>query len=231
VVPLAVGLGLALALTWTPTLRFMGWFLRSLFHETGHVAMAWLSGCPAFPAIDLRGHAVAVHRDQQAGVALLVGLLVAWLAFAAVRSGRGRGAAAALVVLWAGVTFGKGLREVMFLLAGHLGELAFAAVFLRRARTGEAVEVGAERPLYAGLGWYLVASNVVLAGGLLVSEGVRSWYAQSGSYGLENDYLRVARELPFGLAGTAVAMLVLSVAVVPIALAAGGRGGSVADPG
>ena len=32
---------LALLLTLTPVLRFMGWLLGSLFHETGHVAFAW----------------------------------------------------------------------------------------------------------------------------------------------------------------------------------------------
>ena len=48
---IVLGALLAPVFTFTPLLKFMGWFLGALVHETGHTAMAWLAGCPAFPAI------------------------------------------------------------------------------------------------------------------------------------------------------------------------------------
>jgi hypothetical protein len=217
-VPLAIGVGLALLLTATPTLRFMGWFLRSLFHETGHVAMAWLGGCPAFPAISLRGEAAAFHQDHRTIVTLLSGAAAVGLAATAWKAERARGPAVALVGLWLVLTLSESARELLFLLGGHLGELAFAAVFLRRAVTGEDVETKGERPLYAGLGWYLVASNVALSAGLLLSDEARALYRTNGSFGLENDYLRAARLGPLGLPGLSIAMILLGLAVVVWAL-------------
>jgi hypothetical protein len=221
---LIVGLLLALLLTAAPPLRFMGWILRSLFHETGHVAAAWLSGCPAFPVIDLRGHAAAIHQPHRLAISLLVGALVGWCCLWAWRSGRLRAAATTLAALWLVVTLALPVRETLFLLAGHLGELLFAWVFLRRARTGEGVEVGGERPLYACLGFYLVGSNVVLCLGLLFVPAVRAAYETNGSFGMENDLLRTAREgVRIGLAGSAVLLALLAAAVLGAGLRASRR--------
>ena len=77
----SVGVLLAPVLTLTPILQYMGWFLGSLCHETGHVAAAWAMGCPAFPAIRLDGHAAALHREQQPLLvaSAIAGLLaIAW---------------------------------------------------------------------------------------------------------------------------------------------------------
>jgi hypothetical protein len=221
---LAVGIGLALLLGLAPPLRFMGWLIRSLFHETGHVIAAWLGGCPAYPAISLHGHAAAYHKPQTAAIAALVGLLVVVLAVLAFRSRRLRGPAVALLATWVLLTFVRPLREMTFLLAGHLGEVGFEGFFLWRARTGEGVERGLERPLYACLGWTLAGSAALLALGLLFSESSRAGYATSGSFGLENDLSRVANEhLHSGLGPPAILILVAAVACVAAGLLVGRR--------
>jgi hypothetical protein len=216
---LGVGLLLAAVLTLAPPLRFMGWLLGSLFHETGHVAFAWFVACPAFPAIDLRGHAAAFHREQSLPVALAIGALLAYGAWAAASRPRLRWLAWGALAAWPLFAFVRPLREVGFLMAGHGGELAFAAVFLWRARTGEAVERAGERPLYACLAWFLVGRNVVLSFGLAFLPAARAAYATNGSYGLENDYTRVAGQwLNLPVSAVAFAMLVASLAVAPTVL-------------
>ena len=217
---LIVGMVLALAFTLAPWLRFMGWFLGSLFHETGHVAFSWFVGCPAWPAISLRGHAAAFHQPQNAVVLALLGLglgagvLIAW------QNRRHLGLAIALLLLWPLVTFVDGLREVGFLLSGHLGELVFAGVFLWRARTGSAIEHEAERPLYACVGWFLLARNIVLTGALTFTESARSLYMTNGSFGLTNDYVRVAGNwLHVPLQAVTGFMLLIALGVFPLVLA------------
>jgi len=151
-------------------------------------------------------------------VLLMGGLLVAFAVWAW-REGRLRGLATGLLVVWPLFTFVPGLRELGFLLSGHLGELTFAAVFLVRARTGIATENEAERPLYACLGWFLVARNVALTAGLVFSAHARARYMGNGSFGLRNDYTRVAQDvLHVSLPAVAGAMLFVCLAVVPLVL-------------
>lgn len=219
-VHLGAGILLALLLTLTPVLRFMGWLLGSLFHETGHVAFAWFVGCPAWPAISLGGHAAAIHKPQSTGVLVVVGLLLAIGAWQAWRAKRFRGLAIGALVAWPILAFLDTPRDLGFLLSGHLGELTFAGIFLWRARTGRAIERESERPVYAALGWFLVARNVVLTFGLVFSESARAWYHSSGSFGLTNDYVRVAQQvLHVPLETVAVFMLLVSLGVVPLVLA------------
>lgn len=214
------GLLLALLLTLTPVLRFMGWLLGSLFHETGHVAFAWFVGCPAWPAISLQGHAAAIHKPQSTGVLVVVGLLLAIGAWQAWRTKRFRGLAFGALAVWPIFAFLETPRDLGFLLSGHLGELTFAGIFLWRARTGQAIERESERPVYAALGWFLVARNVVLSFGLVFSASARAWYHSSGSFGLTNDYIRVAQHvLHVPLETVAIFMLLVSLGVVPLVLA------------
>lgn len=220
-VHLGAGLLIALVFTLTPALRFMGWLLGSLFHETGHVVFAWFVGCPAWPAISLQGHAAAFHKPQSAAVLVGIGLLLGIGVWQAWRAGRWRGLATGALLLWPVCAFFETPRELGFLLSGHLGELAFGGVFLWRARTGEAIEREAERPLYASLGWFLVARNVVLCFGLAFVESARAWYHASGSFGLTNDYVRVAQQvIHVPLEAVAIFMLLVSLSVVPLVLAA-----------
>ncbi len=217
---LIIGMVLALAFTLTPTLRFMGWFIGSLFHETGHVVYSWFVGCPAWPAISLRGHAAAFHQPQNPVIMALIGLgLVAGVVIAR-QQGRFGALAIGLLVLWPLLTFFEGIREVGFLLSGHLGELVFAGIFLWRARTGEAIEHEAERPLYACVGWFLLVRNVVLTAGLTFTESARALYMTNGSFGLTNDYVRVAQGwLHLPLEAVSGFMLLVSLGTFPLVLA------------
>lgn len=220
---LALGAVLAPILTFTPLLRYVGWFLGSLCHETGHAAMGWFLGCPSFPAIRLDGHAAAVHSGQSK---LLCGLVLgafagfAWLE----RTRRARLAVwVALLALYPVLAF-TGAREAAFLFAGHVGELAFATWFLSRAVSGGFTGSSAERATHAMVGWFLVGRNAWLSAGLLLRESAREAYADSGSFGLVNDYLRIAREV-FGssIAVPATATLVLALLALPTALWLGRR--------
>jgi hypothetical protein len=189
---IGVGVVLAPVLTLTPMLRYVGWFLASLVHETGHTAVAWLFGCPAFPAIRLDGHAAAIHREQMPVLCAVV--IVALLAF--VWKSRRRPAllafAVVLLVLYPLLAFTRG-HEALFLLGGHLGELVFAAYALSQAIDGGFSGTLAERITHSAVGWYLLGRTATLSFGLLTSDAARDLYAKNGSFGLENDLLRFSR--------------------------------------
>jgi hypothetical protein len=206
-----VGAVLAPVLTVTPILRYVGWFLASLVHETGHCLAAWLVGCPAFPAIRLDGHAAAVHGPQQVVLLVAVWLGLGALAWRLRASRPALVSMLALLALHPLVALTRG-REGLFLVSGHLGELGFATVFLWRGFTGGFTSSRVERGLYAMLGWFLVGRNAWLSAGLAWSDQAKATYASNGSFGLENDYVRLAREV-LGCSTEAVALGMLLVAV------------------
>ncbi len=214
---LLLGLALAPVLTFTPILRYMGWFLGSLFHETGHAAVGWLLGCPTVPAIRIDGHAAAIHGEPSTL------LRIAWMAVIALVLWRVRARPVARVVLsiallaYPAIAFTEA-REAVFLLSGHLGEAAFATVLLLQALDGGFSGTAEERATHAMVGWYLVWRNVTLCAGLVSQSAARAEYAESGSFGLVNDYLRLGHQLGIGLEPIALVMLVVAVLPVPIAI-------------
>jgi hypothetical protein len=214
---LGVGLLLAPVFAFAPGLRYMGWFLSSLFHETGHTAAAWFLGCPAFPAIRLDGHAAALHKPQVLFIALTVW---ASLAFATWSARRRRGWTVALglaTLIYPALAF-TGAKELLHLLAGHLGELTFAAIFFWRALAGGFTQTAIERALYAVVAWYLIGQNLWLCARLVFSEAARAWYHSNGSFGLTNDYIRAANDvLGCSLEMVAAGMFVAGLAVLPLA--------------
>ncbi len=214
-----VGAVAAPVFTLTPILSMMGWFLSSLTHEMGHTVMAWFLGMPAFPAIRLDGHAASLHGEQRALLALAINLALAVCAW---KLRKVRAAAIAIGVLAGLYPFAAfvstTLREVLHLVAGHLGELAFATICFWRTLSGGFRESRLERGLYGMLGWFLVGENVVLCWGLAFSAAARAWYQQNGSFGLTNDYLRVAHEV-LGCSLTSVSLAMLLAALVPVPLA------------
>lgn len=215
---LLLGVPLAVLFTWGPVMRYAGWFLKSLVHEMGHTAAAWILGCPAFPAIRLDGHAAAMHSEQ---VLLLSVAVWAGLAYGVFHF-RGRRfllltflAAAALYPLLAYT----GFKEVAHLSAGHLGELLFATIFFWRALSGGFVNSEIERPVYAMLGWFWMGGNLFLFGSLALSEASRQWYYINGSFGMRNDFICLAEDffhLP--LEAVCVPMIVISLLPLPVAL-------------
>jgi hypothetical protein len=214
---LLLGLVLAPVLTVAPLLRYVGWFLASLVHETGHAALSWFFGCPAFPAIRIDGHAAAVHGEQHRLLCVLVMGALAGLCWAC------RGRPVLRVVLGAAVLLYPLLafthaREVVFLAGGGLGELAFGTVFLARCIDGGFTGSRAERATSGLVGWYLLLRHAWLAGGLLGSEPARQAYARNGSFGLANDYIRLAGEFETRLATVGGAMLLVTLVVPTVAL-------------
>ena len=215
---LAIGALTAPVFALTPLLGFMGWFLASLVHEMGHAAFAWLCGMPAFPAIALDGHAAAMHGEQLPVLALLIAVALAssawrWL------DGRARWVAAGLLALGYPAVAFTPARELLHLLAGHGAELAFATLALWKTLDGGFTDSKAERGLYGTVGWFLWGKNVALCWGLVRSPAARAEYESSGSFGLTNDYLRVARDvLGWRVESVALVMLLLALAVLPAAL-------------
>jgi hypothetical protein len=209
---LGLGAAIAPAFAFLPIVSMMGWFLASLCHEIGHTVVAWLFGMPAFPAIRLDGHAASVHQPQKTFLVLLIWAGLAWIAWRA----RNRIAllvpAAVLVVLYPLLAWTES-REVLHLLGGHLGECAFAAVFLWRALDGGFSDSKIERVLYAGLASFLLGHNVTLCFGLMTSAIAVDQYRNNGSFGLTNDYLRLAEDiLHCPLSTVAAIMLVVALA-------------------
>jgi hypothetical protein len=213
---LGVGAALALVFGLTPLLRYMGWFLASLFHETGHCVAAWIAGCPAFPAIRLDGHAAAVHGGQHVWLCLIVWGALGLLLRRHWANRRVHWLCCAVVAVYPLIVF-TGARDIWVLVAGHGGELAFATIALQRALSGGFTNSKPERLLYAAVGWYLLGRNVLLTAGLAVDEAAREEYTGNGSFGLANDYLRVARTLQVDLATVAWMMTLLACTVLPLA--------------
>lgn len=214
---LLVGAVLAPIFTLTPVLQYMGWFLGSLTHEMGHCIAAWFSGCPAYPAIRLDGHAAAMHQEQQ-----IVVVAVLWLGMAyagwSLRAHRGWLIACGLGLVLQPLLAFTWLGELLHLAAGHLGELAFATICFARVLDGGFTKSGAERAAYALLGWYLVGRNVWLHAGLVLSSARREWYEGSGSFGLTNDLIRIAQDL-LGCHIEPVALVMTCCCALPLPLA------------
>ena len=191
---LVLGLVIAPVFGLTPVLGYMGWFFASLVHEMGHSAVAWFFGSPAFPAIRLDGHAVALARPQMLALALVVWAVLALVTWQC-RGRRGWLVGLGLItLLYPALAFTRA-RGLLHLLGGHLGELTISGVFFYRVLAGGFTSSRLERLLYAVVAWYLMAENLLLCGRLLFTASGRAAYQTSGSFGLTNDYIRVARDV------------------------------------
>lgn len=210
------GAVLAPVFTFAPLLRRMGWLLCSLVHEIGHTAAALFVGCSAVPAIRLDGHAMTQHGPQHLPVALATWVALGFLAWRCRRRKPWLVTFAAMGLLYPLLAFTY-LEDVVHLLGGHLGELVFAGIFFWRALSGGFTSARGERLAYATCAWYLVGCNLWLSAGLIFSVEVRHWYASSGSFGLSNDYIRLADQvLGWPLGAVAGIMLLASLAVLPV---------------
>jgi len=209
-IALGAGLGLALLTEALPFLRVLVGYFVVLAHELGHALAGWLFGQPSIPAFDFTyGGGVTSHLERSP---VLVAFVYAGLGFLAWVFRRN----AASLVLTLGVAAGyTGLlltsgAEVFTIAMGHGGELAIAALFLHRAASGRAVQLGAERPLYAWLGLHIVLHDLRFAWGLCTSDFAREVYADAKGGGHWMDFSRLANEhLGTSLEVVAGAFLVL----------------------
>ncbi|MDA1194093.1 MAG: hypothetical protein O2894_02830 [Planctomycetota bacterium] len=215
---LVLGLGALLGpvLATLPLLQYVGWFLASLVHETGHCVAAWLFGLPAYPAIRLDGHAAAMHSEQRLTLVTFVWALIGWIAWRLRHRPRARAIAAAAFGLYPVLAFTEA-RDLIHLLAGHGGELVFAGVFFYRALSGGFTESIPERITYGACAWFLLGRNIAMDYGIMTSEAARAAYIGNGSFGLTQDFVRAAALLDWSLAGVGALMLVLSLATLPLA--------------
>ena len=104
-------------------------------------------------------------------------------------------------------------------MAGHGGELVFAGIFFWRAWTGGFTHSMQERYTYASLACFLVVANLVFHFKLMTSAAYRMYYVSpgSGSFGLENDYLRVARDyMGVSLATVGGMMFLVNAVLLPV---------------
>lgn len=202
----------------TPFVGYMGWFLASLVHEMGHAAFAWFCGMPAVPAIALDGHAAAVHGEQSLFLVFSIAIAFGMVAWRFLR-GVPRVFALAMIAFGYPALVLSDAKEVLHLLAGHAGELAFATLSLWKTLDGGFTRSRAERLLYGTVGWFLLDKNVRLCWLLMHSESARADYMSSGSFGMTNDYLRVAEDILYWrLESVALLMLVAAVCVLPAAI-------------
>ena len=223
---LAVGAATAPLFALTPIVQYMGWFLSSLTHEMGHATVGWFFGMPSIPAIRLDGHAAAFHVEQKLWIALVVWIALGLVA-GRIASKRIRIAALVIVGTVYPLLAFTGARELFGLLGGHGGELIFACVCFWRALTGGFTSSPVERGLYGTLGWYLLAGNLILTTGLVFSDAARAAYGRNGSFGLTNDYLRVADDvLGVPVPVVAACMTVVALGVLPLAFVVARAGGS-----
>ncbi|MDZ4774601.1 MAG: hypothetical protein SGI72_15850 [Planctomycetota bacterium] len=216
---LAIGLVTAPVFALTPILKYMGWFLSALVHEMGHAAVAWLCGMPAIPAISLGGHAAAVHQEQSKFLVALIAIGLVWAAWKFLERAWRYVAIALVVVLYPLLALTDG-KEFFHLVGGHGTELVFATLCLWKALDGGFTESRLERALYGTVGWYFLGNNALMCFGLISSASARAEYGTSGSFGLTNDYIRLAEDvLNWRLESVAGLMLVGCFLVLPAAIA------------
>jgi hypothetical protein len=213
---MGIGAFLAPALVELPILQYVGWFLASLVHETGHCVAAWFFGLPAYPAIRIDGHAAAMHSEQKLMLVAFVWATIGWIAWRLRHRPRGRIIAALGFGLYPLVALSQG-HELVHLLAGHMGELTFAGVFFYRALSGGFTQSIPERITYAACAWFLLGRNVALDFGLMTSEAAQAAYIDNGSFGLTQDFVRAADLLGWSLGGVGTLMLLLSALTLPLA--------------
>jgi hypothetical protein len=204
------------SLFWTS--RYTLRFIATLAHEMGHATIASFFGAPSFPAISLDGQAAAFHRPQSV---LLAVLIWAFMGFWAWHFRNRRPVMITLVVaivLYPLFAFTQGWR-LLFFLGGHGTELAFAGICFFRAWTGGFTSTPAERTAYATCGWYCFCTNLAFHFKLMSSRGFQVRYASGGSFGLTNDYIRVATDfLGCSVSTVALLMLVVNIILVPAAV-------------
>ena len=181
----------------------MGEGISFLVHELGHTLVAWFFGCSAMPAI-----VMTIVFAQSRVFAGLVWCGLAVLAVKVRRAPRWNVAFAVLAVLYPLVAFTQA-HVTAFDLGGHLAEVAFAAWAFHRAVRGERPEW--EGPVWAFFGFYLVARNVKLFGGVALSAAARTDYVTIAITG-QNDMVKVAATT--GLSLTTIAALTAFVFLV-----------------
>lgn len=215
---LAIGAALAGVALAVPLIGVVAEVLKTVIHEMGHTATAWIFGCPAVPSFDLTyGGGVSLAGAQQPLLLVAIHAVFAYLIW------RERDDRPRLVVMLAvlgiySVAAFSPLRELLILAMGHGMELVIAGIFVYRAMSGSQILRGEERPLYAFLGLYLILSDALFAGGLIASHEHRADYEDAKGGGHAMDFSRIAED-HLHVRLEVVAGLFLLICVVPMFVA------------
>ncbi len=193
-------------LGWLFPFRVMGEGISFFVHELGHTLVAWFFGCSAVPVI-----VVTVVFAQSRVVAALVWGALVFLAVKYRRAPQWNVLFIASAVLYPFVAFTKA-HVTAFDVGGHLAEVLFAAWAFRRAVRGGRAEW--ERPVWGFFAFYLVARNVKLFGGIVLSAETRTDYLTVAIAG-QNDFVKVAATTGLELT-TLAALVVVVFLVVPL---------------
>jgi hypothetical protein len=215
---LAIGLPLALVLTFWTCLGTIMMPLPVIIHELGHAITAWAFACPAVPAFDFRyGGGVAVHYDQIRVLLLVPAALIIYLGYLARRDIWLVAWVGVLAVVFAALAFTTG-REVVIKAMGHGFELFFAVIFLFRAMTGIGVIVPAERPLYAMLGFWFDFHNIRFAHNLMTDPVAQQAYIDAKGGGDWMDFAQISRDVGWSQNSVVALYMFLCIMVIPLSL-------------
>ncbi len=216
-VSLAIGAGLAAVALAVPLIGLVPAVLMTVIHELGHVATAWLFGSPAVPSFDLTyGGGVTHAFDRQPLLLVVIYGVFAFLAFRA-RDDRPALITVLVAVALYSVAAFSPLRDLLITAMGHGMELLIAGVFLYRALSGSQILRGAERPLYAFLGLYIVLDGARFAFRLIASREHREEYGEAKGGGHWMDFSRIADQHLHGRLELVATLFLMACALTPLA--------------
>lgn len=217
---LGIGLALGALASSLPPVRRILLLLLTLFHELGHTVAAWLLGHPGLPALDLRyGGGVTTYGARSTLLLLGVYLFLGWCLHLLRANPRGRLVAGGLLLAYPVMAHTE-FRHVLCLAAGHGAELVLGGIFLYRGLTGVAVVHEQERPLYLGVGGFVVFEGILFAWGLVSDPAARLRYQAAKGGGHWMDFSRLAeRHLDVPLQAVAGTFL-LACLLTPLVVAA-----------
>ncbi len=193
-IAMGIGAGLAAVALAVPLVGFVIDVLRTVIHELGHTAAAWVLGSPAVPSFDLTfGGGVSHILDRQP---LLIAAVYGAFAFLALRARDDRKTLAVMLIAVAlySVAVFTPTRDLLITAMGHGAELIIAGVFLYRALSGSQILRSQERPLYAFLGAYIVLADAWFAYNLIASPEHRAAYEEAKGGGHRMDFSLIAEE-------------------------------------
>ncbi len=216
----AIGLVMALALTYFPFLSFILSPLATMVHEIGHTAVLWLFGYSAIPAFDFTHGGGVTMSDLERSPLIVWAWVLGWLILAWWQRER-TGVLIALggVALLYFLMYNRTGETLAITLGGHGGEILFAALFLYRGLTGWGCKVEAERPLYCFLAFMILLSGIRLGAALLGDTTEKFFYLQ-GKGGIDNDLVTGAQILSWRLEGMARTLIGFALLAIPAAFVA-----------
>lgn len=215
---LLAGLILAIVLMAVPLLGFIFGYLGTLVHELGHTVAYWVHGYPAIPAFDfMHGGGLTFHPGRSLMLQLTTFVVFGWLIYL-YRTNRQTQCILIALTIGHGIFGFTSLHLMLTSGAGHLMELLIAGIFLYRAIKGSAITHAIERPLYAGLGFFLVFRSARLCTRLMTSAEFQMDYAEGKGGYIRSDLIILAEDFfGTGVEVPAFLLLVLSLATPVLA--------------